>query len=86
MAYCDLDHRYEALFKQLPWDQGGHGRHRCAGCAYERGFNSGRARDEKTDLDLETLPLSQAGAVRHRSPHAAWALGYVDGVRESYDV
>jgi hypothetical protein len=22
--------------------------------------------------------------VRHKSPHAAWALGYMDGVRESY--
>jgi hypothetical protein len=35
-------------------------------------------------LDFDTLPKSQAGNQRHKSPHAAWALGYLDGVRESY--
>ena len=27
--------RYDARFENLPEDQGGAGRHRCAGCAYQ---------------------------------------------------
>lgn len=82
---CQQDHRYEELFRQLPQDQGGAGRHKCAGCAYVRGFEAGRARNENPTLALDELSDSQAGAVRHRSPHAAWALGYLNGVRNSYD-
>jgi hypothetical protein len=33
---------------------------------------------------LESLPESQAGTVRHKSPHAAFAKGYQDGVAQSY--
>ena len=82
--YCKQEHRYEAKFDDLPHDQGGDGRHRCAGCAYERGFQDGVRRTETPVMDFDSLPKSQAGNVRHRSPHAAWALGYLDGVRESY--
>ena len=82
--YCKREHRYEAKFDDLPHDQGRDGRHRCAGCAYERGVEAGKGRDEKPVLDFESLPKSQAGNVRHKSPHAAWALGYLDGVGESY--
>jgi hypothetical protein len=82
---CKKDHRYEQMFLQLPYDQGGDGRHRCAGCAYEAGLIAGRARAEQVNLDLDSLPGSQAGTVRHKSPHAAWALGYLNGVRESYE-
>jgi hypothetical protein len=84
MSYCQAQHRYDNEFADLPIDQGGHGRHKCAGCAYERGRSDGLARSERVDLDLDSLPLSQAGTVRHRSPHAAWALGYGEGVRQSY--
>jgi hypothetical protein len=35
-------------------------------------------------LDLDGLPDSQAGTVRHKSPHAAYAQGYMDGVAQSY--
>lgn len=82
---CREDHRHEKVFRQLPYDQGGHGRHRCAGCAYDAGFKAGSGRKERVNLDLDSLPRSQAGEVRHKSPHAAWALGYLDGVRASYD-
>ncbi len=85
MNHCPKDHRYESKFASLPHDQGGAGRHKCAGCAYDRGFKAGLRRDESADLDLDSLPESQAGTVRHRSPHAAWALGYLDGVRASYE-
>ena len=61
------------------------GRHKCAGCAYERGIKDGIIRKEKIDLKLSTLPESQAGTVRHKSPHAAYALGYLHGVKQSYN-
>ena len=81
---CKKGHRYDARFENLPEDQGGAGRHRCAGCAYERGYVDGLNREEKMDLDLDSLPESQAGAVRHKSPHAAYALGYLAGIEDSY--
>ena len=81
---CDNAHRYDAKFNDLPDDQGGVGRHRCCGCAYERGYMAGRVRQEQLDLDLNSLPESQAGTVRHKSPHAAYARGYYDGVEDSY--
>lgn len=81
---CKDKHRYETEFQNLPDDQGGAGRHKCAGCAYDRGYEDGLVRKEKLDLDLDSLPDSQAGTVRHKSPHAAYALGYLNGVKESY--
>ena len=71
-------------YNNLPVDQGGAGRHRCAGSAYERGDEDGLNRKEKLDLDLDSLPESQAGTVRHKSPHAAYAAGYLAGVEDSY--
>ena len=84
MTDCQNAHRYNSMFDELPTDQGGSGRHKCAGCAYERGRNEGLKLNEKLDIDLDSLPESQAGSVRHKSPHAAYAKGYLDGVVESY--
>jgi len=84
LSLCTLNHRYENKFESLPHDQGGDGRHRCAGCAYEEGFRAGKLRQENVSMSLDDLPESQAGTVRHKSPHAAWALGYLDGVWDSY--
>jgi len=81
---CNLNHRHSSDFETLPVDQGGAGRHKCAGCAYDKGFQHGLQRTEKFDLDLASLPESQAGTVRHKSPHAAYAQGYLDGVEQSY--
>lgn len=36
-------------------------------------------------LDLDSLDVSQASIVRHKSPHAAFAQGYQDGVSASYN-
>lgn len=85
MALCQKEHRHSSAFDLLPNDQGGAGRHKCAGCAYEHGMEQGLRRAESIELDLDLLPDSQAGTVRHKSPHAAWALGYLDGVRRSYE-
>lgn len=81
---CIKQHRYDEKFETLPIDQGGAGRHRCAGCAYDMGRKDGLVRQEIINIDLDSLPESQAGTVRHRSPHAAYAMGYLDGVTESY--
>lgn len=81
---CNATHRHSTAFDSLPIDQGGAGRHRCAGCAYDKGYQDGLVRNEKVDLDLDSLPESQAGTVRHKSPHAAYAQGYLDGVSDSY--
>ncbi|MCD4664377.1 MAG: hypothetical protein K8R68_03835 [Bacteroidales bacterium] len=81
---CDKDHRHNKMFTGLPYDQGGLGRHKCAGCAYELGYKDGLQRREKIHIDLDNLPFSQASVVRHKSPHAAYAKGYYDGVGNSY--
>ena len=83
---CKKSHRYSTKFVEVPVDQGRTGRHKCAGCAYEKGKEAGKEMKTKLDLDaeLQDLPLSQAGEVRHKSPHAAYALGYVEGVKEHY--
>lgn len=80
---CKIDHSsLIAKMNMLPTDQGGVGRHKCAACAYLAGFDAGY--DLNGDLSvnqvLQNLDESQAGAQRHKSPHAAYALGYCDGV------
>ena len=86
MSICNKDHRYWDGFKNLPDDQGGFGRHKCAGCAYEAGYEAGLRREEKISINLDELPVSQAGTIRHKSPHAAFAEGYRAGVEKSYEV
>jgi len=80
---CKKEHRYSPIFSALPIAQSGVGRHKCAGCAYEKGFQDGKLKKESINMDLDNLPYSQAGEVRHRSPHAAYAQGYLDGVQKS---
>lgn len=78
---CEKNHQdLKELMDLLPTDQGGVGRHKCAACAYEAGYNlDGSLR---IDTVLSSLEESQAGAQRHKSPHAAFALGYYNGVCE----
>ncbi|BCZ59286.1 hypothetical protein SL267_39030 [Serratia marcescens] len=85
MAICYNRHRYSQLFTSLPDDQGGEGRHKCCGCAYEQGLQQGFKRSSQAWVDLDSLPESQAGTVRHKSPKAAYAKGYNDGMMASYD-
>lgn len=74
--------------ESLPVDQGGIGRHKCAACAYEKGYQDGFAHVEQIDLKqiLENLEDSQASAQRHKSPHAAYVKGYYDGIKNSYQI
>ena len=83
MAICKKDHRHWEMFEELPKVQGGFARHKCAGCAYELGYNAGLKGREIMGFNIEAIPDSQAGTVRHRSPHAAYAKGYYDGVCDS---
>ena len=85
MSVCNEAHRHWPFLESLPHDQGGFGRHKCSGCAYEAGYQSGQRRDEQLNINLDSLPESQAGTVRHKSPHAAFAQGYYDGVHSSYN-
>ncbi|MCA6924833.1 hypothetical protein LW347_15185 [Pectobacterium polonicum] len=84
MTICNKSHRYNTAFINLPDDQGGEGRHKCCGCAYDQGYQSGLSRTEQVWVNLHVLPDSQAGTVRHKSPQAAFAEGYRDGMRDSY--
>lgn len=74
------------IMTNLPVDQGGRGRHKCAACAYEIGRELGRNLTEHFDIGviLDSLEESQAQNQRHKSPHAAFAQGYFDGVNEAY--
>jgi hypothetical protein len=84
---CNKNHSsVQTIMNSLPTDQGGKGRHKCAACAYELGYNAGINLDEQINLGnlLNSLDESQAQAQRHKSPHAAYAKGYLDGVIDSY--
>lgn len=67
MTICKQSHRYNTLFISLPHDQGGEGRHKCCGCAYDQGYRAGLARTGQPWVDLTALPDSQAGTVRHKA-------------------
>lgn len=77
---CNDPHRNDTRWATLPDDQGGSGRHKCVGCAYEAGFQQGSSLSYQVTIDLDSLHDSQAGPGRHKSPHAAFAQGYLEGV------
>ena len=84
---CNKNHSaIQDIMATLPVDQGGRGRHKCAACAYEKGKELGLNLVEHIDIGLiiDSLEESQAQNQRHKSPHAAFAKGYLDGVNEAY--
>ena len=84
---CNKDHsNIQNIMANLPVDQGGRGRHKCAACAYEKGYALGLQMAEDFSIAdvLDQLEESQAQQQRHKSPHAAFAQGYFDGVNEAY--
>lgn len=72
---CDKGHRFWAVLEDLPDSQAGAGRHKCTGCAYERGYDDARA-GRGRHLVASSLPDSQAGTGRHKDVQAAYDLGY----------
>lgn len=87
MSTCQRPHRNDPFFSLLPKDQGDFGRHKCAGCAYEKGFELGSRKILNIDLqyEIESIQDSQAQEVRHKSPYLAFALGYSEGLEQYYD-
>lgn len=86
---CRKDHSLvQGIMSNLPDDQGGRGRHKCAACAYEEGYRLGQQLAESFDIGqmLDGLEESQAKEQRHKSPHAAFAQGYYDGVCNAYGI
>jgi len=84
---CAVDHSdVQLIMEGLPVDQGRKGRHKCAACAYNLGLSAGFRLDEQINLSnlLNSLEENQAQAQRHKSPHAAYAQGYLEGVRQYY--
>lgn len=79
MTICDKEHRYADILSDLPLDQGGEGRHLCAGCAYEAGLSDG-LNNTKRSIEALNLPFSQAGTGRHKSPQAAYDKGFKKGL------
>ena len=51
MSTCNKDHRSDPYFARLPVDQGDFGRHKCAGCAYEAGYQRGINRCMSIDME-----------------------------------
>ncbi len=83
MSVCNKNHRYAQEFENLPLSQAEDGRHKCAGCAYEKGFEHGLNNQRRNyEKIVQTLPDSQAGTVRHKDASEAYAAGYADGQRK----
>ena len=77
---CQREHRYLPDLEHLPDSQAGTGRHRCAGCAYQQGYDhafEGHVRN----FDVHSLDDSQAGTGRHKDVQAAYDLGYSNASR-----
>ena len=75
---CQSDHRFNPDLQKLQDSQAGDGSHKCAGCAYERGFWDGRA-GTRNVIDPAQLDDSQAAMGRHKDPVKAYNLGYTHG-------
>ena len=86
VATCQKPHRNNPYFSQLPKDQGDFSRHKCAGCAYELGYQAGYVKQTVLDMKeaIDSIQESQASEVRHISPLAAYAQGYVNGLMHYY--
>jgi len=80
---CQLSHeKTDLIIKDIGRNQGGFGRHKCASCAYEKGVENGKAKVLNFDLDsfISSLPESQKGHRRHKSPLEAYSLGFFHGL------
>ncbi len=82
---CNRNHtNVQNIMANLPFDQGGRGRHKCAACAYEQGYQLGFPENFNIGDIIDNLDYSQAQNQRHKSPHAAFALGFLNGVIDAY--
>jgi len=83
---CKKTHKKaDLIVKDLPINQGGVGRHKCASCAYEKGLENGKKhiKDFNVDTFISNLEESQKCLRRHRDPFEAYELGYFHGQIEA---
>jgi len=83
---CEINHKNRTeILEELPKHQLGPGRHKCAGCAYEKGLEDGRNRKMILNITqiLNQLPDSQAKPQRHKDAHIAYIKGYYDGINKT---
>ena len=86
MTSCKKKHKKtDSIVKNLPENQGGIGRHKCASCAYEEGYSNGQKHIDGFDKEnyIKGLPKSQKKLRRHRDPVEAYELGFFHGQVES---
>ena len=81
---CKKSHRHDSMFDVLSANQGNVGRHKCCGCAYDKGMwhaliGVPRAVDDSV---LGDLPESQAVHVRHKDAFEAYNMGYDHGMHK----
>ena len=79
---CQKKHRYDSIFSDLPESQKFYSkdeRHKCAGCAFDQGFEDAINGNEN-GIRLDELNTSQAGTVRHKDPIEAYKMGYEAGL------
>ena len=84
---CNKDQtEADRIIAGLPIRQGGTGRHKCAACAYEAGFENGQNRNVSFDINgfINKLERSQKGVRRHKDPLEAYSIGFFHGL--SFDV
>jgi len=82
-SICKKAHRFDKIFESLPVSQKFYSkdeRHKCAGCAYDQGYNDA-LNGHNNEIRLEELNVSQAGTVRHKDPLTAYQMGYEDGLK-----
>ena len=75
MPLCQSEHRYLPSLEELPDSQGGSGRHKCAGCAFQQGYDDG-LEGRGRQINSDSLLDSQAGTGRHKDIWGAYDLGY----------
>jgi len=79
---CNKEHRYLPQLEDLPEAQAGAGRHVCAGCAYEQGYDDALG-GNASNMRVAQLDESQAGTGRHKDVQAAYNLGYQNGAAKA---
>lgn len=82
---CNKNHRYLSDYTCLPDSQANteQDRHKCCGCAYELGLRDGLSGQTRKESLPDTIPVSQAGTVRHKDAMTAYYWGYEEGVRRA---
>lgn len=86
MTICNINHRRDSRFDLLPIENDGAEHHYCEGCAYELGYKAGLIQDDVLNVDFSEIPELSTETKNNHNPHAAFALGYADGVAASFNL